>query len=49
MGASGVDHAVVHAEHEAGDVVDTLIRAVADMVDQHPQRFTGIGIISTSN
>ena len=49
MDAAGVDHAVVHAEHEHGDVADALNRAVADMVEQHPQRFTGIGTVSLHN
>lgn len=49
MDANGVDHAIVHAEHEHGDVADELNRAVADMVVQHPDRFTGIGTVSLEN
>jgi len=46
MDHSRVDHAVIHAEHEVGDVADALNRTVADIVDKHPDRFTGIGTIS---
>jgi len=46
MDGQGVDHAVMHAEHELGDVADELNRIVADVVAQHPDRFTGIGTIS---
>ena len=49
MDSSGVDHAVVHAEHEHGDVADELNQAVAGMVKKHPDRFTGIGTISLEN
>jgi predicted TIM-barrel fold metal-dependent hydrolase len=43
---SGVDHAVIHAENEHGDVADDLNRTVADIVEKYPQRLTGIGTIS---
>ena len=46
MDGQGVDHAVMHAEHKLGDVADELNRIVADVVAQHPDRFTGIGTIS---
>jgi len=46
MDGQGVNHAVMHAEHEVGDVADELNRIVADVVAQHPDRFTGIGTIS---
>ena len=46
MDANGVDHAVMHAEHELGDPADALNRTVADIVEQHPDRFTGIGTIT---
>lgn len=49
MDSNGVDHAVMHAEHELGDVADALNRTVADIVEQHPDRFTGIGTISLEN
>lgn len=44
-----VDHAVLHAEYEVGDIADDLNRAVADIVEKHPERFTGIGTISQEN
>lgn len=46
MDSNGVDHAVVHAEHEYGDMADALNQAVARMVAEHPDRFTGIGTVS---
>jgi len=46
MDNNGVDHAVMHAEHELGDVADVLNRTVADVVEKHPERFTGIGTVS---
>ncbi len=49
MDSNGVDHAVMHAEHEVGDVADALNRTVADCVEKHPDRFTGIGTISLEN
>lgn len=49
MDSNGVDHAIVHAEHEYGDVADELNQAVAKMVEQYPDRFTGIGTISLEN
>jgi len=49
MDSNGVDHAIVHAEHEHGDVADALNRAVAGMVAEHPDRFTGIGTVSLDN
>ena len=49
MDAQGVDHAIVHAEHEYGDMADALNQAVAGMVSQYPERFTGIGTVSLEN
>ena len=49
MDSNGVDHAIVHAEHEHGDVADALNRAVAGMVAENPDRFTGIGTVSLDN
>jgi len=46
MDSNGVGHAVMHAEHELGDVADALNRTVADVVEKHPERFTGIGTVS---
>ena len=49
MDSNGIDHAVMHAEHELGDPADALNRTVADVVEKHPDRFTGIGTISLDN
>ena len=46
MDSHGIDHAVMHAEHELGDPADALNRTVADIVEKHPDRFTGIGTIT---
>lgn len=49
MDGHGVGHAVLHAENELGDTADALNRTVADIVQQHPARFTGIGTVSLEN
>ncbi len=49
MDNSGIDHAVMHAEYEVGDVADALNQTVAEIVQQHPDRFTGIGTVSMEN
>lgn len=49
MDASGVTHAVVHAEYEYGDEADALNEAVAKLVTQQPGRFSGYGTISMGN
>jgi len=46
MDSNGIDHAVIHAENELGDTADALNKTVAEIVSQHPDRFTGIGTIS---
>ena len=46
MDANGVDHAVVHAEYEFGDPADALNKAVAQVVADDPERFSGVGTIS---
>jgi hypothetical protein len=46
MDASGTGHAVVHAEYEYGDDADALNEAVAKVVTDHPDRFSGYGTIS---
>ena len=46
MAHNGVDHAVIHAEHEVGDGADALNKTVSAMVEQYPERFTGIGTVS---
>ena len=49
LDTSGIDHAVIHAEHEVGDIADALNRSVANIVAQHPTRFTGVGTVSLTN
>ena len=48
MDASGVTHAVVHAEYEYGDVADELNEAVARVVSDDPGQFSGYGTITMS-
>ena len=49
MDANGVDHAVMHAEYETGDLADTLNSAIAQVISDHPERFSGIGTISMND
>lgn len=44
--ANGVDHAVMHAEHEFGDPADALNEAVGKVVSERPELFSGYGTIS---
>jgi len=46
MATAGVDHAVVHAEYEAGDPADALNEALAKLVASDRTRFSGFGTIS---
>lgn len=46
MDAAEVEHAVVHAEYEYGDPADALNEAVAGLVSERPDRFSGFGTIS---
>ncbi|AXT84446.1 amidohydrolase [Aeromicrobium sp. A1-2] len=46
MAVAAVDHAVVHAEYEDGDPADALNEAVAKIVNDDPQHFSGFGTIS---
>lgn len=49
MARNDVSHAVMHAEHEFGDVADQLNDAVAKVVADHPDLFSGYGTITHSN
>jgi predicted TIM-barrel fold metal-dependent hydrolase len=49
MDANGVGHAVVHAEYEVGDIADALNEAVAKVVSDDAERFSGYGTISFEN
>lgn len=44
--AAGVAHAVVHAEYEYGDPADALNEAVASLVAERPDLFSGFGTVS---
>lgn len=46
MDAAGVDHAIVHAEHETGDHADAFNEAVAALVAERPGRLSGFGTIT---
>ncbi len=46
MAGNGVDHAVVHAEFEFGDPADALNDAVAQLLRDDPEHFSGMGTIS---
>jgi uncharacterized protein len=46
MKANGVDHALIHAEYEVGNIADALNEAVAKVVADDPERFSGYGTIS---
>ena len=47
MDSQNVGHAVLHAEFEIGDPADAMNEAVAKVVADDPDRFTGIGTFST--
>lgn len=49
MAANGVDHALVHAEYEVGDVADALNESVAKVVADDPKLFSGYGTVSFEN
>ena len=49
MEANGVDHAVMHAEYEHHEISDQLNRIVADSVQQHPDRLSGIGTLAMAD
>jgi predicted TIM-barrel fold metal-dependent hydrolase len=46
MDASGISHAIVHAEHERGDVADQFNEEVARLVASDPRRYSGFGTVS---
>jgi uncharacterized protein len=46
LDAAGVDHAIVHAEFEVGDIADALNEEVAALVAADPGRFSGFGTVS---
>ena len=48
MDDTGVEHAVMHAEYEHGDIADALNTALSEVVKNHPDRFTGVGTITTA-
>ncbi|TCP54237.1 hypothetical protein EV191_103281 [Tamaricihabitans halophyticus] len=46
LDAAGVDRAVLHAEYESDADADQLSAAVAGVVADYPDRFTGVGTIT---
>ncbi len=46
MDANGIEHAIVHAEYEYGNIADALNEALASLISKHPSRFSGFGTIS---
>ena len=46
MAAEGVARALMHAEYELGDPADALNDAVAALVKEKPDRFSGVGTVS---
>ena len=46
MAENNVRHAVIHAEFEFGDPADALNEAVAKVITEDSQRFSGVGTIS---
>lgn len=49
MEASGVTHAVVHAEYEFGEDADDLNKKLANLVNTHPNKFSGFGTVDLAN
>lgn len=46
MDSNNIAHAVMHAEHEVGDIADSLNHTLYTIINQHPDRFSGVGTIS---
>lgn len=46
MSEAGVGHAIVHGEYEFGDPADGMNEAVARLVEERPDLFSGFGTIS---
>jgi uncharacterized protein len=42
---NGITHAVMHAETEGGESADALNAALAEVMAEHPGRFTGVGTV----
>lgn len=49
MNENGVTHGILHAEYEYGDPADELNEAVAKVVQDYPDLFSGFGTISMNN
>lgn len=48
LDAEGVDQAVMHAESEGGEDADALNDDLRRVLDEHPERFIGIGCVDIS-
>lgn len=46
MEGAGVGHAVIHAEYEFGDPAEAMNEAVAKLVADAPERYSGFGTVS---
>jgi predicted TIM-barrel fold metal-dependent hydrolase len=46
MDAVGIGQAVMHAESEGGEDADALNISLREVLDEHPQRFVGIGCVN---
>jgi predicted TIM-barrel fold metal-dependent hydrolase len=49
MDAEGIGQAVMHAESEGGEDADALNASLREVLDEHPQRFAGIGCVDIGN
>ena len=45
MDDAGIDHAVMHAETEGGESADALNAALVTVVEEHRDRFVGVGTV----
>jgi predicted TIM-barrel fold metal-dependent hydrolase len=46
LGATGVDHAIVHAEYEEGDFADPMNEELARLIASDPVLFSGFGTVT---
>ena len=48
LDAAGIGRAVMHAESEGGEDADALNEALRAVLDEHPDRFVGVGCVDPS-
>ncbi len=46
MEQAGINHSIVHAEYEYGNIADELNEALANLIAKYPTKFSGFGTIS---